>query len=91
MPKGALLTGPSGTGKTLVARAIASEASVPFFSIAGSEFDEIYAGVGASRVRSIFSQAKKQAPCIIFIDEIDSIGGKRSTSGSGSESETTIN
>lgn len=74
IPKGALLTGPSGTGKTLVARAVAGEAGVPFFSIAASEFIEIFAGVGASRVRDLFKQAKEKAPCIIFIDEIDSIG-----------------
>ena len=77
------MTGPSGTGKTLVARAVASEAGVPFFSISGSEFEEVFVGIGASRVRSIFDEAKKKAPCIIFIDEIDSIGGMRNTSAAG--------
>lgn len=76
-PKGVLLEGPPGTGKTLLARAVAGEANVPFFSIAGSEFEEMFAGVGASRVRDMFSEAKKNSPSIIFIDEIDAVGSKR--------------
>lgn len=94
IPKGVLLQGPPGTGKTLLAKAIAGEASVPFYSIGGSDFVEMFAGLGASRVRNLFSEAKKQAPCIIFIDEIDAIGGKRSgQSGNGSsdEREQTLN
>jgi cell division protease FtsH len=94
MPKGALLVGPPGTGKTLIARAIAGEAGVPFFSIAGSEFVEMFVGMGASKVRDLFDQAGKKAPCIIFIDEIDTIGKKRD-SGSGfggnDEREQTLN
>src|SRR5689334_18782487 len=74
IPKGALLVGPPGTGKTLLARAIAGEANVPFFTISGSDFVEMFVGVGASRVRDMFEQAKKNAPCIIFIDEIDAVG-----------------
>jgi cell division protease FtsH len=74
IPKGALLVGPPGTGKTLLARAIAGEAGVPFFTISGSDFVEMFVGVGASRVRDMFEQAKKNAPCIIFIDEIDAVG-----------------
>eukprot|EP00913_Durusdinium_trenchii_P013008 g12212.t1 len=78
IPKGALLVGPPGTGKTLLAKAVAGEAGVPFFSISASEFVEVFAGVGASRVRDLFEQAKKSAPCIIFIDEIDAVGRQRS-------------
>ena len=74
IPKGALLVGPPGTGKTLLARAIAGEANVPFFSISGSDFVEMFVGVGASRVRDMFEQGRKSAPCIIFIDEIDAVG-----------------
>ena len=93
IPKGALLVGPPGTGKTLLAKAVAGEAGVPFFSISASEFVEIYAGVGASRVRDLFEQAKKSAPCIIFIDEIDAVGRQRSAGfGQGNdEREQTVN
>jgi cell division protease FtsH len=77
IPKGALLVGPPGTGKTLLARAIAGEAGVPFFTISGSDFVEMFVGVGASRVRDMFEQAKKSAPCIVFIDEIDAVGRHR--------------
>ena len=92
IPKGVLLQGPPGTGKTLLARAIAGEASVPFFSIGGSDFVEMFAGVGASRVRELFAHAKRCEPCIIFIDEIDAIGGRRnSSSGSHEEREQTLN
>src|SRR5205085_2001533 len=77
IPKGVLLVGPPGTGKTLLARAVAGEAHVPFFSISGSEFVEMFVGVGAARVRDLFEQAKAQAPCIIFIDELDAIGRER--------------
>ncbi len=77
IPKGVLLMGPPGTGKTLLARAIAGEADVPFFSISGSDFVEMFVGVGASRVRDLFEQGKKNAPCIIFIDEIDAVGRHR--------------
>jgi cell division protease FtsH len=81
IPKGALLVGSPGTGKTLLARAIAGEAGVPFFTISGSDFVEMFVGVGASRVRDMFEQAKKNAPCIVFIDEIDAVGRHR---GAGS-------
>ncbi len=94
IPKGILLQGPPGTGKTLLAKAIAGEASVPFYSIGGSDFVEMFVGVGASRVRDLFAEAKKNAPCIIFIDEIDAIGGKRSggnANGSNDEREQTLN
>lgn len=77
IPKGALLVGPPGTGKTLLAKAVAGEANVPFFSLAGSDFVEMFVGVGASRVRDLFRQAKEKAPCIIFIDEIDAVGRAR--------------
>lgn len=93
MPKGILLVGPPGTGKTLLARAVAGEAEVPFFSIAGSEFVEMFVGVGAARVRDLFEQARKVAPCIIFIDELDSLGKSRSgsTYGGHDEKEQTLN
>ena len=77
IPKGVLLVGPPGTGKTLLAKAVAGEAGVPFFSLAGSDFVEMFVGVGASRVRDLFKEAQKMAPCIIFIDEIDAIGKSR--------------
>ena len=92
LPKGALLVGPPGTGKTLLAKAVAGEAKVPFFSLAGSDFVEMFVGVGASRVRDLFKEAQKQAPCIIFIDEIDAIGKSRDTRyGSNDEREQTLN
>ena len=92
MPKGALLVGPPGTGKTLLARAVAGEAKVPFFSMSGSEFVQMFVGVGASRVRDLFTQAGEKAPCIIFIDEIDAIGKSRATQGvSNDEREQTLN
>lgn len=94
IPKGALLIGPPGTGKTLLAKAVAGEANVPFFSLSGSDFVEMFVGVGASRVRDLFRQAKEKAPCIIFIDEIDAIGrarGKNLVSGSNDERENTLN
>ena len=87
LPKGALLVGPPGTGKTLLAKAVAGEAKVPFFFLSGSDFMEMYVGVGASRVRSLFKQAQQNSPCIIFIDEIDSIGRSRSGGPGGGESE----
>lgn len=94
IPKGVLLIGPPGTGKTLLAKAVAGEAGVPFFSISGSEFVEMFVGVGSSRVRDLFEQAKKQAPCIVFIDELDAIGKSRSSSGfygGNDEREQTLN
>jgi cell division protease FtsH len=94
IPKGALLVGPPGTGKTLLAKAVAGEAKVPFFSLSGSDFVEMFVGVGASRVRDLFETAKKKAPCIVFIDEIDAIGrarGKSLSSGSNDERENTLN
>ena len=94
MPKGVLLVGPPGTGKTLLARAVAGEAGVPFFSIAGSEFVEMFVGMGASKVRDLFKQANEKAPCIVFIDEIDTIGKKRdgaSGMGGNDEREQTLN
>ena len=93
MPKGILLVGPPGTGKTMLAKAVAGEANVPFFSISGSEFVEMFVGMGASKVRDLFSQAKEKAPCIVFIDEIDAIGQKRNTGGMGGndEREQTLN
>jgi cell division protease FtsH len=94
IPKGVLLVGPPGTGKTLLAKAVAGEAGVPFFSISGSEFVEMFVGVGSSRVRDLFEQAKKQAPCIVFIDELDAIGKSRSTGGfygGNDEREQTLN
>src|SRR5690554_2539381 len=94
IPKGALLVGPPGTGKTLLAKAVAGEANVPFFSLSGSDFVEMFVGVGASRVRDLFKQAKAKAPCIIFIDEIDAIGrarGKNANFGGNDERENTLN
>ena len=91
LPKGVILQGPPGTGKTLTAKAIAGEANVPFFSVSGSDFIEMYAGLGAKRVRDLFADAKKHAPCIIFIDEIDAIGSKRTNSANSNEHNQTIN
>ena len=94
IPKGALLIGPPGTGKTMLAKAVAGEANVPFFSISGSDFVEMFVGVGASRVRDLFKQAKEKAPCIVFIDEIDAVGrarGRNANFGSNDERENTLN
>ena len=93
IPKGVLLVGPPGTGKTLLAKAVAGEAKVPFFSISGSDFVEMFVGVGASRVRDLFDQAKKNSPCIVFIDEIDAVGRRRGAGlgGGHDEREQTLN
>ena len=93
IPKGVLLVGPPGTGKTLLAKAIAGEAGVPFFSLSGSEFIEMFVGVGASRVRDLFNKAKQNSPCLIFIDEIDAVGRQRGTGigGGNDEREQTLN
>ena len=91
-PRGALLVGPPGTGKTLLAKAVAGEAKVPFFSISGSEFVEMFVGRGAAKVRDLFKQAKEKAPCIVFIDEIDTIGKRRDTGlTTNDEREQTLN
>ena len=93
IPRGVLLVGPPGTGKTLIARAVAGEAGVPFFTISGSDFVEMFVGVGASRVRDMFEQGRKSAPCIIFIDEIDAVGRHRGAGlgGGNDEREQTLN
>ena len=93
IPRGVLMVGPPGTGKTLLAKSIAGEAKVPFFPISGSDFVEMFVGVGASRVRDMFEQAKKQSPCIIFIDEIDAVGRSRGAGmgGGNDEREQTLN
>ena len=93
MPKGLLLVGPPGTGKTMLAKAVAGEANVPFFSMSGSEFVEMFVGMGAAKVRDLFKQAKEKAPCIVFIDEIDAIGQKRNSGhmGGNDEREQTLN
>ena len=93
MPKGALLVGPPGTGKTMLAKAVAGEADVPFFSISGSEFVEMFVGMGAAKVRDLFKQANEKAPCIVFIDEIDAVGKKRESGqiGGNDEREQTLN
>jgi len=93
IPKGVILLGPPGTGKTLLAKAVAGEAKVPFFSISGSDFVEMFVGVGASRVRDLFEQGKKNAPCIVFIDELDAVGRQRGAGlgGGHDEREQTLN
>jgi len=93
MPRGILLVGPPGTGKTLLSRAVAGEAKVPFFSLSGSDFVEMFVGVGAARVRDLFKHAKKNSPCIVFLDEIDALGRKRGGSGmrTNEEREQTLN
>ena len=92
VPKGALLTGPPGTGKTLIAKAVAGEAGVPFLSISGSDFVQMYVGVGAGRVRDLFKQARSMSPSIIFIDEIDAVAKKRDSKlGSNDERDSTLN
>lgn len=93
IPKGVLLVGPPGTGKTLLAKAVAGEANVPFFSISGSDFVEMFVGVGAARVRDLFAEAKKNAPCIVFIDEIDAVARRRGSGlgGGHDEREQTLN
>lgn len=94
IPKGVLLVGPPGTGKTLLAKAVAGEAGVPFFTISGSDFVEMFVGVGASRVRDLFRQAREKAPCIVFIDEIDAVGrarGRNTFQGGNDERENTLN
>ena len=93
IPKGVLMVGPPGTGKTLLAKAVAGEANVPFFSISGSDFVEMFVGTGASRVRDMFKNAQKSAPCIVFIDEIDAVGRQRGAGmgGGNDEREQTLN
>ena len=93
IPKGVLLVGPPGTGKTLLAKAIANEANVPFFSVAGSEFVEMFIGIGAARIRDLFTKAAENAPCIVFIDEIDAVGRERGSGigGGNDEREQTLN
>src|SRR5207237_2710363 len=92
IPKGVLLVGPPGTGKTLLAKAVAGEAGVPFFSVSGSEFVEMFVGVGAGRVRDLFEQAKRHSPCIVFVDEIDAVGRQRrgAVGGADGEREKTV-
>ena len=87
IPKGVLLVGPPGTGKTLLAKAVAGEANVPFFSISGSDFVEMFVGVGAARVRDLFAEAKKHSPCIVFIDEIDAVARRRGSGLGGGHDE----